>query len=75
MSPVPDNIDQLRTRHAQEVDFYHPSSDEYGTADHTPELCWWSDPADTTERIAVFAIVTGVLVSDMMWKGGHDFSI
>ncbi|EWY87148.1 hypothetical protein FOYG_11389 [Fusarium oxysporum NRRL 32931] len=67
MSPLPSNLTlrntppghHLQARSVVESDYY--PSDEYGRADDTAGLNWWSNPADATERIAVFAIVTGIL--------------
>jgi hypothetical protein len=70
MSPLPDKINprnwhQLLARQDEGSGYYHPhpSEGEYGVADHSTGLTWWSDPATTQQRIAVFAIVTGVLVA------------
>ncbi|EXK95358.1 hypothetical protein FOQG_03944 [Fusarium oxysporum f. sp. raphani 54005] len=67
MSPLPSNLTlrntppgyRLQAQSVAESDYY--PSDEYGRADDTARLDWWSNPADATERIAVFAIVTGIL--------------
>jgi len=67
MSPLPDNINlyngyRLLARGFQEEEYSHPSEGEYGTVDHSTGYTWWSNPANAKERIAVFGIVTGVLV-------------